>query len=630
MLSPVPFCQKTFPFIGQPFHLETGRIARQSLASVVAKFGNCHVLCTVNVSHSAPSHSNFLPLSVYYQERACSAGRMLGGFVKRETKPSDKEVLSARLIDRTIRPLFAHDFHHEVQVICTVLSYDRTVDSSLVALLATNAALGLSGLPLSSSVAAVRVCCRDNGEFFIAQQAQEGPLDLVMAGTPSGVIMVEGRAEEVDESVMLQALAYGQAEIQTIIKAMQPFIQEAKRPVFHYTSDHERSSRFIEAIVHEGRFGEGRDEWNEICSMGNTQDQGCALNRLRDKILNRLGGKMDAQFEEGRTFSQEAKESLFYKAWKSQLREFILANKRRLDGRELDEIRAISCETGLLPSAHGSALFTRGMTQSLITITLSGKDESQLVDDPAGSYRDSFLLHYNFPPYATGDVGRVGAPSRREIGHGKLAWRALQAVLPKESGYTVRIVSDITESYGSSSMATVCASSLALKDAGYPIKRPVAGIAMGLVQNDRHLAILSDISGLEDGIGDMDFKVTGTQNGLTALQMDVKGTILSADLLKESLHQARSGIHHILREMDKMREDKSARNDNKPAYLTMSIPQDRIGLIIGPGGRTIRELSETYQAKIDIQSNGMTSIFSLLGKQGAERAIERIREMINR
>lgn len=622
MLPLVPFCQKTFSFARQPLHLETGRMARQSLASVVASSGACQVLCTVNVSHNPPaSHVDFLPLSVHYLERPCSAGKIPGGFMKRESKPSDKEVLSARLIDRSLRPLFSHDFHHEIQVVCTVLSYDAKVDSALVALLGASAALGISGLPFSGPVAAVRVVCQDDQSFDLSLQAKEGLLDLVVAGTHSGILMVEGASQEVDESLIVQALEYGQNEIQEILEHLKDFIEKAKRPPFYYATHHETFEPFIRAMIHEGK-----EDWEEICHIRHTHDQGVALKRLKEKIFKNL----EKTFE---NLSQETKENLFRKAWHSQARLFILSNKKRLDGRSFTDIRAISCEVGFLPSVHGSALFTRGMTQCLVSVTLAGKDEAQLVDDLAGSYRDSFLLHYNFPSYAVGEVGKMGATGRREIGHGKLGWRAFQAVLPpaKENHYTVRIVSDITESYGSSSMATVCGASLALVNAGFPLKRPVAGIAMGLVQDQTDQAVLSDISGSEDSLGDMDFKVTGTAQGLTALQMDVKGCILPSALLQKALQQAREGLNHILHAMESAKSsDRVGHQDSKPTYLSYHIPTEKIGLLIGPGGRTIREISDTYRTKIDVQSSGSVSIFSASGKQPALATLERIKEIIMR
>jgi polyribonucleotide nucleotidyltransferase len=499
--------RREMTWAGHVLALETGMIARQAAGAVMVHYGTARILCTVAVSPEF-SQADFLPLSVHYIEKSYAAGRIPGGFVKRETKPSDQEVLVSRLIDRALRPLFAHDFHHEVQVICTVLSYDEAVDMTVATLLGASAAVILAGLPCAGAVAGVRVGLVGGHFVTNPSKSDASTLDLVLAGTREGMVMVECEASEHTESVIAEALDYGQNALGEVLSFVQDFLSQRSIKSFSYYPNTSHHQMVLDRVV--SAIG---DRFQQVCEITDRYERNGALNALRHSVKESLGVH---------GHGGEEVSAVFHKVWRDAARRYILTNNVRLDGRSAKTVRPIDCQTGILPRAHGSALFTRGDTQALVSVTMGARDDSQVVDGLSGLSRDTFLLHYNFPSYSVGEVGRVGPPGRREVGHGKLAWRALQAVLP-ETPYTVRVVSEITESYGSSSMATVCGASLALMDAGIQLRSPVAGIAMGLIQEGEESMILSDISGFEDGIGDMDFKIAGTHEGITSLQMDLKG-----------------------------------------------------------------------------------------------------------
>ncbi len=602
--------RKEMTWAGHHLALETGVIARQAAGSVLVHYGKARILCTVTVSPES-SHVDFLPLSVHYLEKAFAAGRIPGGFVKRETKPSDQEVLVSRLIDRALRPLFAHDFHHEVQVVCTVLSYDEAVDVALASMLGASAAVSLAGLPFSGPVAGIRIGLSDDGFVTNSVLSEDSDLDLIIAGTAAGMVMVECEAREQSESQMADALEYGQHGLKDILSFVSGFISEAAPKSFAYYSDTAH-----QALLRDRVMSETGSQWDSVCAIKVRSERNVALNALRH-------GVKEALIHHG--YTAEEISHAFHKLWREAARAYILKHNVRLDGRQADAIRPIDCQTGLLPRSHGSALFTRGATQALVTVTMGAPDDSQVVDGLRGLSRDSFLLHYNFPSYSVGEVGRVGPPGRREIGHGKLAWRALQAVLP-ETRYTLRVVSEITESYGSSSMATVCGASLALMDAGIKLRAPVAGIAMGLIEEGEKSMILSDISGSEDNLGDMDFKVAGTEQGITALQMDLKGQALSSAFMKKALEQARIGRKHILDTMQSqsLSVARGAISPYAPAMGTIRIAVDKIRDLIGSGGKVIRELCESTGSKIDIGDDGLVSVFSS-GSKALNTTLDRIK-----
>jgi len=598
---------------GKKLVLETGKIARQALGSVMVSHGDTRILCTVTASHE-PLKADFLPLSVHYQEKAFSAGRFPGGFHKREGKPSDREVLISRLIDRALRPLFPSDFYHEIQVVCTVLSFDPQIDTAAGAILGASAALMVSGLPFKGPVAALRLG-HEGGKFVCSSLAPQ-EFNLVVAGTREGVVMVECSAQEKSEEFIVDALEFAQSALVPLIECITEFAGKAAKAPFAY--DHQGHSR---NVLKEKIENHGAPYWAELCSIQDRYQRRDRLAHVKKDIAHRL--KEEGEIEE------EHFSSVFSKVWRDKIRHFILTEKKRLDGRSYDEVRPISCEVGILPRAHGSALFTRGDTQAIVSVTLGGKEDAQLVDGLTGAYKDSFLLHYNFPSFAVGEVGKMGSTGRREIGHGKLACNALRSVLSaSDLPYTIRIVSDITESCGSSSMATVCGGSLALMDAGISISHPVAGIAMGLVQESFGVALLSDISGLEDGIGDMDFKVAGTVNGVTAVQMDLKGQPLSREFMAQALGQACKGRLSILESMQAQSLDCSRDHLSSyaPVLSTVKIPVDKIRDLIGPGGKVIREICETTGSKIDIADDGTVSVFAQDAKS-AESTTNRIKQI---
>ncbi len=603
---------------GRPLVLETGRIARQADAAVMASLGETAVLCTVVAEKSPRPGLDFFPLTVNYQEKTYAAGKIPGGFFKREARPSEKETLTSRLIDRPIRPLFAKGFRNETQVICTVMSHDLENDPDIVALVGTSAALTLSGIPFLGPIAGARVGVVD-GEFVLnptTEQMQSSTLDLVVAGTSQGVLMVESEAQELPEQQMLDAVMFGHRGFLPVIDAVIDMAEECAKDPWDLP-DPEAGAEEAKAKVYDM----ARGPMAEAYALREKQARQTAISAAKTEALARL--------EEAGTDAALA--APFFKDLERDIvRGAILDTSKRIDDRDLDTVRPIDCQVGILPRQHGSALFTRGETQAIVVSTLGTSQDEQIVDALDGEYREHFMLHYNFPPYSTGEAKFLRAPGRREIGHGKLAWRAVRPLLPKKEDfpYTVRVVSEITESNGSSSMASVCGASLSLMDAGVPLKRPVAGIAMGLIMEGDRFAVLSDILGDEDHLGDMDFKVAGTEAGVTSLQMDIKITSITEDIMRTALEQAQQGRMHILAEMaralDTARDDVS---DFAPRMTTMSIPRDKIREVIGSGGKVIREIVDTTGAKIDIDDDGTIKVSSVDPK-ASEAAIEWIKGIV--
>ncbi len=602
---------------GRRLVLETGKIARQADGAVLATYGETTVLCTAVAAKSAKPSQDFFPLTVNYQEKTFAAGKIPGGFFKREGRPSEKETLVSRLIDRPIRPLFVPGFLNETQVVCTVLSHDLENDPDIVALIGASAALTLSGIPFLGPIASARVGYID-GQYVLnptVDQLPSSQLDLVVAGTSEGVLMVESEAKELSEDIMLGAVTFGHRGFQPVIEAIIELAETCAKEPWNVAQPPANKAA-IEARLRE--------------SVG-PQIDAAYRERGKQERSNRLDAAKAGALG---LFDDEDERALALKLFKdiekAIVRGAILRDGTRIDGRDTKSVRPIDCQVGLLPRAHGSVLFTRGETQALVVATLGTGQDEQIIDALAGDYRENFLLHYNFPPYATGEAGRMGSPGRREVGHGKLAWRAVRPLLPpKESfPYTIRIVSEITESNGSSSMASVCGASLALMDAGVPLARPVAGIAMGLIKEPEAFAVLSDILGDEDHLGDMDFKVAGTERGITALQMDIKITSITEEIMRVALAQAKDGRIHILGEMAKAltgaREEVS---ENAPRITTISIPKDKIREVIGSGGKVIREITETTGAKIDIEDDGTIKV-AAVDAGAAKAAIDWIRGIV--
>ncbi|EWY42374.1 polynucleotide phosphorylase [Skermanella stibiiresistens SB22] len=609
--------RKEIEWGGRKLVLETGKVARQADGAVMATYGETTVLCTVVAAKSPKPGIDFFPLTVNYQEKAFAAGKIPGGFFKREGRPSEKETLVSRLIDRPIRPLFADGFRNETQVICTVLSHDMENDPDIVAMIGTSAALTISGIPFLGPIGAARVSYR-NGEYTLNPLVDdaEGDLDLVVAGTVDGVLMVESEADELSEDIMLGAVMFGHRGFQPVINAIIELAEQcAKEPWDMPTSPYDATA--IKAKV-KAAVGE---DITAAYSEKRKQDRQTKLGAAKQKALEALTSD---------EIPAEAIAATFKDVEADVLRGSVIDTGRRIDGRSTTDIRQIVAEVGILPRAHGSALFTRGETQALVVATLGTSQDEQIIDALEGEYRESFMLHYNFPPYSVGEAGRVGSPGRREIGHGKLAWRAVRPLLPtkEQFPYTMRIVSEITESNGSSSMATVCGTSLALMDAGAPLPRPVAGIAMGLIKEDRGFAVLSDILGDEDHLGDMDFKVAGTDAGITALQMDIKITSITEEIMRVALDQARGGRLHILGEMAKaIGGARDAVNQNAPRITIINIPKEKIRDVIGSGGKVIREIVEQTGAKIDIEDDGTVKVAAVDAKAG-QAAIDWIRGIV--
>jgi polyribonucleotide nucleotidyltransferase len=602
---------------GRRLVLETGKVARQADGAVMATYGETTVLCTAVAMKQAKPGQDFFPLTVNYQEKTFAAGKIPGGFFKREGRPSEKETLVSRLIDRPIRPLFAPGFRNETQVVCTVLSHDLENDPDIVAMVGTSAALTLSGIPFLGPIGAARVGYID-GKYVLNPQLDEMPntaLDLVVAGTQEGVLMVESEAKELSEDVMLGAVMFGHQQFQPVIQAIIELAEAAAKEPW----DLPPVSPEAEAIEAKTRAAVAADIG---AAYAERQKQ------ARSDKLEAAKAKL------AEVFADDAQRQLAAKAFKEIEKEIvrgaILKGEPRIDGRDTKTIRPIVAEVGVLPRAHGSALFTRGETQALVVTTLGTGQDEQIIDALEGEYRSHFMLHYNFPPYSTGEAGRMGSPGRREIGHGKLAWRAVHPLLPTKEGfpYTVRVVSEITESNGSSSMASVCGASLSLMDAGVPLKRPVAGIAMGLIKESAEFAVLSDILGDEDHLGDMDFKVAGTEHGISALQMDIKITSITEEIMRIALGQAKAGRLHILGEMAKALDAaREAVSSNAPRITTITIPKDKIREVIGSGGKVIREICESTGAKIDIEDDGTIKV-AAVDASASQAAIDWIRGIV--
>ncbi|MGO9008139.1 MAG: polyribonucleotide nucleotidyltransferase [Beijerinckiaceae bacterium] len=588
---------------GRKLVLETGRIARQADAAVFAAYGETTLLATVVSAKTAKPGIDFFPLTVNYQEKAFAAGRIPGGYFKREGRPTERETLVSRLIDRPIRPLFPDGYRNETQVVVTVLSYDLENDSDILALVAASAALTLSGIPFMGPVGAARVGSF-NGQLKLnptLEEMKDSALDLVVAGTGDAVLMVESEAKELSEAVMLEAVMTGHRGFQPVIDAIIRLAERAAKDPRELVVPDKTA---VESAVREIAEAELR----EVYKIVGKHERYAAVDAVRAKVTAAL-------FPEGSEprFSRELVAQEFHDLQSKVVRWNILDTEIRIDGRDVRTVRPILAQAGVLPRTHGSALFTRGETQALVVATLGTGEDEQYVDSLDGTYKERFMLHYNFPPYSVGETGRLGSPGRREIGHGKLAWRALHPMLPTaaEFPYTIRVVSEITESNGSSSMATVCGSSLALMDAGVPLKRPTAGIAMGLILEGARYAVLSDILGDEDHLGDMDFKVAGTEEGVTSLQMDIKITGINEEIMRVALAQAREGRLHILGEMAKALTGARAElGEFAPRIETLKIPTDKIREVIGTGGKVIREIVEKTGAKINVEDDGTVKVAS--------------------
>ena len=585
--------------------LETGKVARQADGSVIATLGETSVMANVTFAKTQKPGQDFFPLTVHYQEKYYAAGKIPGGFFKREARPSEKETLTARLIDRPLRPLFVDGFKNEVLVMCTVLSHDLVNDPDIVAMIAASAALTLSGAPFRGPIAGCRVGFVD-GEYILNPEVEDMDhlrtkpdqrLDLVVAGTKDAVMMVESEAYELSEEEMLGAVTFAHEQMQPVIDLIVEMAEDAAKEPFDFQpADY--------SDLYAAAKSAGEADMRAAFALTDKQERTAAVNAARETIKAALSEEQLADANLG---------SALKKLEAGILRGDVVKTGKRIDGRALDTVRPIVCETGMLPRTHGSALFTRGETQGLVVTTLGTGDDEQIIDALHGNSRSNFLLRYNFPPYSVGEAGRVGPPGRREVGHGKLAWRALQAVLPAATDfpYTVRVVSEITESNGSSSMASVCGGSLSMMDAGVPLKSPVAGVAMGLIlEDDGDYAVLTDILGDEDHLGDMDFKVAGTEAGITSLQMDIKIAGITPDIMKKALAQAKDGRMHILNEMSKSLTEAADFSVHAPRIETMNVPTDKIREVIGSGGKVIREIVEVSGAKVDINDEGVIKIAS--------------------
>jgi polyribonucleotide nucleotidyltransferase len=609
---------KSIQWGNEKLTLETGKVARQADGSVIATLGETQVMANVTFARSAKPGQDFFPLTVHYQEKYYAAGKVPGGFFKREARPSEKETLTSRLIDRPIRPLFVDGFRNEVLVMATVLSCDLVNDPDIVAMIAVSAALTVSGVPFMGPIGAARVGF-EGGKYVLnpamddmtqLRMKPEQRLDLVIAGTKDAVMMVESEAYELTEEEMLGAVVFGHEQMQPVIDLILDFAEDSAKEPFDFTPP----------------------DFSAL--YGKVKKAGESLMRaafaLRDKQERTSAIEAAVAAITAKMSDEDQADPNLYPAIKkleaAVLRGDVVKNGTRIDGRDTKTVRPITCETGILPRTHGSALFTRGETQGLVVTTLGTGEDEQIIDALNGNYRSNFMLHYNFPPYSVGEVGRVGSPGRREIGHGKLAWRALQAVLPAPTDfpYTIRVVSEITESNGSSSMASVCGGSLSMMDAGVPLKAPVAGVAMGLIlEDDGKWAVLTDILGDEDHLGDMDFKVAGTAAGITSLQMDIKIAGITPEIMKQALAQAKDGRLHILGEMAKALTSAQAFSEYAPKIETMQIPTDKIREVIGSGGKVIREIVELSGAKVDINDDGIIKIAS-----NDQKAIKKAYEMI--
>ena len=610
---------KSFQFGKDTVTLETGRVARQATGAVLCTIGDVQVLATVVGAKTEKPGQGFFPLSVHYQERAYAVGKIPGGFLKREGRPSEKETLTSRLIDRPIRPLFPKGYMNEVQVVITVMSTNTDTDADIAGMLATSAALSVSGIPFNGPIGAARVGFNDDDGYVLNPSYSEldgSLLDMVVAGTKDAVLMVESEAQELTEDEMLGAVLYAHKEMQTAVTAISEFAAEAGKPRWEWSAEPENET--LKAAITEG-FAE---QVEAAYGISEKMDRYSKLDEVRTAAVEALVS------EEGAVEEADVTKA-FAKLEKNTVRRRVIESKPRIDGRDNKTVRPIEVEVGLLSKTHGSSLFTRGETQSIVTCTLGTSRDAQMSDGLAGENKDSFMLHYNFPPYSVGECGRMGGVGRREIGHGRLARRGVQAVLPSEEEfpYTIRIVSEITESNGSSSMASVCGASLSMMDAGVPLKAPVAGIAMGLVKEDDGFAVLTDILGDEDHLGDMDFKVAGTAEGITALQMDIKIEGINEEIMDMALSQALDARTHILREMAKVigyaRPEVSP---NAPSMASIKIDPEKIRDVIGKGGATIRSITEQTGASIDLDDDGTVRIYAA-DKAASDAALVRIYEI---
>ena len=608
-------CRKEMEWGGRKLVLETGKVARQAEGAVLVTYGETEVLATVCAAKEVKADQDFFPLTVNYQEKYYATGKVPGGFMKREGKPSEREVLISRLIDRPIRPLFPDAFKNEVQVICTVLSHDQQTDSDIPAMIAASAALTISGIPFLGPIGAAKVGYID-GQFVLNPTIEQMPntnLELSVAGTSEGVLMVESEANELSEETMLNAVMFGFESFQPVIKMIKELKAEAGKPDWEAPAFPPEFDALYARIEKEfiGKY-------EEAFKVTDKLKRGELVGQASEEVK----ATIDPENELEMRYVGDAIEKLMHKV----VREKVLTTGHRIDGRDTKTVRPIQCEVDVLPCAHGSALFTRGETQAMVVTTLGTGEDAQVVDGLMNEYKEDFMLNYNFPPFSVGECGRIGSPGRREIGHGKLAWRAIHPMMPKNKDtfpYTVRVVSEIMESNGSSSMATVCGTTMSLMAAGVPMEKPVAGIAMGLIkEDDGRVAVLTDILGDEDHLGDMDFKVAGTKDGVTALQMDIKITSITKEIMQTALAQAHEGRIHILGEMAKaIAEPRPHVSDRAPRIIAIKIPVDKIREVIGSGGKVIREITEKTNTKIDIADDGVIKIASVK-KEDGEAALD--------
>ncbi|NBX43565.1 MAG: polyribonucleotide nucleotidyltransferase [Gammaproteobacteria bacterium] len=607
----VSVIKKSFQYGAHTLTIETGEMARQASAAVVVSLGDTVVLCTAVAAKQAAPGRDFFPLTVNYQEKTYSAGRIPGGFFKREGRPTEKETLTSRLIDRPIRPLFPDGFYNEVQVVATVVSLDPEIDADIPAMIGASAALALSGVPFNGPIGAARVGYKD-GQYLLnptARELKESALHLVVAGTKDGVMMVESEADRLSEEVMLGSVVFGHEQMQVAIQAINELVAECGKPRWEWvpsaaTADLQQA---VDAAAH--------SELSEAYRITEKQTRYARVGEVKKQVIEALSSGEEAKF------SADAVDDQLFKLESQIVRERILNGEPRIDGRDAFTVRPINIRVGVLPRTHGSALFTRGETQALVVTTLGTGRDAQIIDALEGERREPFMLHYNFPPFSVGETGMMSGPKRREIGHGNLARRGVAAVMPdmEKFPYVIRVVSEILESNGSSSMATVCGASLSMMDAGVPLKAPVAGVAMGLVLEGGRYKVLTDILGDEDHLGDMDFKVAGTADGVTTLQMDIKVEGITPEIMKVALEQAKAGRLHILGEMNKViqspREDMS---EWAPSIITLKIDPEKIRDVIGKGGAVIRQITEETGTTIDIENDGTVRIASVNGAAGRE------------
>jgi len=605
---------------GRTLKIETGKIARQADGAVIVTYGGTSVIATVCAEKKPKAGIDFFPLTVNYQEKSYASGKIPGGYFKREGRPTERETLISRLIDRPIRPLFVKEFKNETQVIATVLTYDHENDADIVAMIACSAALTISGIPFKGPIGAAKIGLIEN-EMILnpkVEDIENSQLELVVAGTKNAILMIESEASELSEKMMLEAVMFAHESMQEVIEMIINLARKcAKDPMIIEEKDNADITSFID--------GEVRSKLEKAFQITDKQERNNQVGAIKDVMIEKLNEKFDDNYDE-----IEAS-GVFKDIESSIVRSSILKESKRIDGRGLSDIRPISVEVGLLPQTHGSSLFTRGETQAIVVTTLGTAEDEQYIDSLDGTKKQNFMLHYNFPPFSVGEVGRIGATGRREIGHGKLAWRAVNPLLPNKEDfpYTIRVVSEITESNGSSSMATVCGTSLALMDAGVPIREPIAGIAMGLILEGKDYAVLSDIIGDEDHLGDMDFKVAGTSKGITTLQMDIKIAGITKEIMKKALDQAKAGRKHILSEMEKaIKASRDDVADTAPRIVTMNIPTDKIKDVIGSGGKVIKEMVEQTGAKISVEDSGTITIASS-DKDAIESAKVRIHQIVD-